>query len=142
MPPAVKLAAVFSVPPTLDPDIIAQEIVRFPSVWIDAYRRKRPNRAVRTKGGAQQHLGHEAFGSHLMPVPPIPEQQEIVCRVESLFALANQIEARFAQARAQVEKLTPSLLARAFRGELVPQDPNDEPASAFLKRIRLARMTA
>jgi len=50
MPPAVKLAAVFSVRPTLDPDIIAQEIVRFPSVWIDAYRRKRPNRAVRTKG--------------------------------------------------------------------------------------------
>jgi hypothetical protein len=48
MPPAVKLAAVFSVRPTLDPDVIAAEIVGFPSVWIDAYRRKRSNRAVRT----------------------------------------------------------------------------------------------
>ena len=41
-----------------------------------------------------------------------PEQQEIVRRVDALFALADQIEARFTQARARVDKLTPSLLAR------------------------------
>jgi type I restriction enzyme S subunit len=35
-----------------------------------------------------------------------------------------------------VEKLTQSILAKAFRGELVPQDPNDEPASVLLERIR------
>jgi type I restriction enzyme, S subunit len=69
-------------------------------------------------------------------LPQLAEQQEIVRRVESLFALADQIEARYAKAKAYVEKLTPSLLARAFRGELVPQDPNDEPASALLERIR------
>ena len=61
---------------------------------------------------------------------------ELVRQMAGLFALAGQIEARFTQARAQVDKLTPSLLARAFRGELVPQDPNDEPASALLARIR------
>ena len=38
--------------------------------------------------------------------------------------------------RAQVDKLTPSLLARAFRGQLVPQDPTDEPAEKLLERIR------
>jgi type I restriction enzyme S subunit len=38
--------------------------------------------------------------------------------------------------RGQVEKLTPSLLARAFAGQLVPQDPSDEPAAALLARIR------
>jgi hypothetical protein len=48
MPPAVKLAAAERAQSAPAPDIIAQEIVRFPSVWIDAYRTKRSNRAVRT----------------------------------------------------------------------------------------------
>ena len=69
-------------------------------------------------------------------LPPLTEQQEIVRRVEALFALADQIEARYAKAKAHVEKLTQSILAKAFRGELVPQDPNDEPASVLLERIR------
>ena len=73
-----------------------------------------------------------------MPVslPPLAEQQEIVRRVEALFALADQLEARYAKAKAHVEKLTQSILAKAFRGELVPQDPNDEPASRLFDRLR------
>ena len=67
------------------------------------------------------------------------KQQEIVRRVEGMFALADQLEARLAKARGQVEKLTPSLLARAFAGQLVPQDPDDKPASALLERIRRER---
>lgn len=69
-------------------------------------------------------------------VPPLPEQTEIVRRVEALFALADQIEARLTDARGQVERLTPATLAKAFRGELVPQDPKDEPASVMLERLR------
>jgi len=61
---------------------------------------------------------------------------EIVRRVEGLFALADQLELRLAKARGQVEKLTPSLLARAFAGQLVPQDPTDEPAEKLLKRLQ------
>ena len=61
--------------------------------------------------------------------------KEIVRRVEGLFALADQLELRLAKARGQVEKLTPSLLARAFAGQLVPQDPTDEPAEKLLERI-------
>jgi type I restriction enzyme S subunit len=67
---------------------------------------------------------------------PLAEQQEILRRVEALFVLADQIEARYAKAKAHVEKLTQSILAKAFRGELVPQDPKDEPAEALLRRIR------
>ena len=51
------------------------------------------------------------------------KEQEIVRRVEGLFALADQLEMRLAKARGQVDKLTPSLLARAFTGKLVPQAP-------------------
>jgi type I restriction enzyme S subunit len=70
-----------------------------------------------------------------LPVPPLPEQAEIVRRVEALFALADRIEARLTAARAQVERLTPATLSKAFRGDLVPQDPNDEPASKLLERL-------
>lgn len=75
-------------------------------------------------------------------VPPSDEQHEIVRRVEALFVHADRLEARYQAARAQVEHLTPSLLAKAFRGELVPQDPNDEPASELLEQIRAARASA
>ncbi len=74
-------------------------------------------------------------------LPPLAEQQEIVRRVEALFALADQIEARFQNAQAQVAKLTPSLLARAYRGQLVPQDPNDESAEKLLERIHAESKT-
>ncbi|MBA4392184.1 MAG: restriction endonuclease subunit S [Desulfobacca sp.] len=60
----------------------------------------------------------------------------MIRRVEELFALADRIETRYQKAKAHVDKLTQSILAKAFRGELVPQDPNDEPASELLKRIK------
>lgn len=72
-------------------------------------------------------------------LPPLLEQQEIVRRVEALFAVADRIEARYKKAKTQVDRLTQSILAKAFRGELVPQDPNDEPASVLLERIRTER---
>jgi type I restriction enzyme, S subunit len=72
-------------------------------------------------------------------VPPAPEQQEIVRRVEGLFAYADSIEALYQNACDQIERLIPALLDKAFRGELVEQDPTDEPASILLERIRTER---
>lgn len=72
-------------------------------------------------------------------VPPPAEQTEIVRRVEQLFAFADQLEAKVNEARTRIDRLTQSILAKAFRGELVPQDPNDEPASALLERIKAQR---
>jgi len=77
-----------------------------------------------------------------VPVPPLPEQTEIVRRVELLFAFADRLEARLASARKQVGQLTPALLAKAFRGELVAQDPADEPAAELLKRLAAQRAAA
>lgn len=87
---------------------------------------------------AQPNVNATAIAAFALELPPIDEQHEIVRRVEQLFTLSDQLEARFAKAQAHVDKLTQSLLAKAFRGELVPQDPNDEPASALLARIRSA----
>ena len=88
------------------------------------------------------HLGAGRFSEVEFPLPPLAEQHEIVRRVESLFTFADRLEARLATARKQVEQLTPALLAKAFRGELVPQDPADEPAAELLKRLAATRAAA
>src|SRR2546430_17223704 len=87
-------------------------------------------------GEGRPHLSFDNLRATLVCLAPLSEQQEIVRRVEASFALADQIEARYAKAKAHVGKLTQSILAKAFRGELVAQDPNDEPASVLLERIR------
>ena len=87
----------------------------------------------------QGNVGADGIRKAPIELPTLAEQQEIVRRVESLFALADNIEQRYKKAQAFIDKLTPSLLAKAFRGELVPQDPNDEPASVLLERIKAER---
>ncbi len=72
----------------------------------------------------------------MVPHPPLSEQKEIVRQVDKLFALADKVESHYNKAKAEVDKLSQSVLAKAFRGELVPQDPNDEPAEKLLERIQ------
>ncbi|MDP2136836.1 MAG: restriction endonuclease subunit S [Candidatus Didemnitutus sp.] len=93
-------------------------------------------------GQGKPGLNLENIRDVVVVLPPLSEQQEIVRRVEALFALADKIEARYAKAQAQVDRLTPSLLARAFAGKLVPQDPADEPAAVLLERLRAGKGTA
>jgi type I restriction enzyme S subunit len=92
-------------------------------------------------GEGRPHLSFDQLRMTAIAVPPLAEQQEIVRRVEELCALADQIEARYAKAKQYVDSLKQSILAKAFRGELVPQDPNDEPATVLIERIREARGT-
>jgi type I restriction enzyme S subunit len=71
---------------------------------------------------------------------PLIEQQEIVRRIEIALAWVDRIASEFISARKLIDHLDQAiLLAKAFRGELVPQDPNDEPASVLLERIRAER---
>lgn len=62
-----------------------------------------------------------------IPVPPINEQKEIVKRVQTLFTAADKIETRYKKAKAQVDRLSQSVLAKAFRGELVTQETSNVP---------------
>ncbi|MGE6660928.1 restriction endonuclease subunit S [Pseudomonas sp. NPDC077408] len=96
-----------------------------------------------TKGSAGQvNISLSQCRGFLFPVPCVEEQTEIVRRVEQLFAFADQLESRVKAAQARIDHLTQSILAKAFRGELVPQDPNDEPASVLLERIKAQRAAA
>jgi len=56
------------------------------------------------------------------------------------FARADRLEAEAARARALIDRLEAAILTKAFKGELVPHDPNDEPASVLLERIKVARV--
>lgn len=93
-------------------------------------------------GTTIKHLTGQSLAKYSFDVPPLAEQQEIVRRVESLFKLTDQLEARYQKAKSYVDKLTQSILAKAFRGELVAQDPNDEPASMLLERIKQEKEAA
>ncbi len=77
-----------------------------------------------------------------IPIPPLEEQTEIIRRIEASFARIDRMVAKAARAATLLERLEEQLLAKAFRGELVSQDPSDEPASALLARIREARTNA
>lgn len=91
-------------------------------------------------GSAQPKLNQKNMNEIPVFVPPPEEQTEIVRRIEQLFAFVDQLEAKVASAKNRVDHLTQSILAKAFRGELVPQDPNDEPASKLLERITTAKL--
>jgi len=87
----------------------------------------------------QSSINQQDVKAVSIPLPSFEEQKEIISRIEALFKVARQSEARYQKVKAHVEKLTQSILAKAFRGELVPQDPSDPPASELLKQIKVER---
>jgi len=78
----------------------------------------------------------------LIPLPPLPEQHRIVEEIERHFSVADEIEKTVEQGLKQAERLRQSILKTAFEGNLVPQDPNDEPAEQLLERIKASRAGA
>lgn len=72
-------------------------------------------------------------------IPPFEEQKEIVTRVESFFLIADHLSQKLSTTMLRIDRLNDAILTKAFRGELVPQYPNDEPAEMLLKRIRTER---
>lgn len=74
-----------------------------------------------------------------VPLPPVEEARRITKLITDAFARADRLEAEAKKALALIDRLEAAILAKAFRGELVPQDPNDEPASVLLERIRARR---
>ncbi|NQY65225.1 MAG: restriction endonuclease subunit S [Alteromonadaceae bacterium] len=96
----------------------------------------------RMTGRAVPHLFQRDVKEFVLSVPPIEEQTEIVRLVEQYFALADTLEKNLSNAKQRVDNLTQSILAKAFKGQLVPQDPSDEPADKLLERFKAARAEA
>lgn len=72
-------------------------------------------------------------------LPPLEEQKEIVRRVEKMFEKIDMMEQEYQKAAKLCDRLEQATLAKAFRGDLVPQDPHDEPASVLLEQVKSQR---
>jgi type I restriction enzyme S subunit len=91
---------------------------------------------VKTDGVSQSNINAKKLQAYEFDLPKIDEQLEIVRRVGELFSHAGLFERQYQIAKKKCNRLTQSILAKAFRGQLVEQDENDEPAVKLLSRIQ------
>ena len=90
-------------------------------------------------GNNQPALNKSRVQEILFPLPPLAEQRRIVAEAERRLSVIQQAEATVEASLVRAGRLRQSILKQAFSGKLVPQDPNDEPASALLERITSER---
>jgi type I restriction enzyme S subunit len=115
--------------------------------WLDYYFRSPMGRTQIENGSSgnqesMRNIGQKALMAIILNNPPLDEKKEIIRRVESLFTMADTVEKQYKDAKGRTNRLTQSILAKAFRGELVPQDTNDEPAVKLLEKIKNDKKTA
>jgi type I restriction enzyme S subunit len=89
-------------------------------------------------GSAQQRINLSDVARFVVPIPSAPEMPAILGQIAKRLTSQVVVETATNECVQQLAVLEQSVLARAFRGELVPQDPNDEPAEALLARLRAA----
>jgi type I restriction enzyme S subunit len=115
--------------------------------WINSPWGRWWARTVRTDGVSQSNINATTLQTMPLPLPTFQEQQEIVRRIDALFKLADTVEDRVCAATIRADKLSQSILAKAFKGELVPTEAElarregreYEPASVLLERIKAER---
>jgi type I restriction enzyme S subunit len=90
-------------------------------------------------GSLIQHMFTSQVDEFVFPLPPYDEQLALIASVTRNLQLKNSVESLVLDSHRELETLDQAILAKAFRGELVPQDPSDEPASVLLERIRAQR---
>ena len=87
-------------------------------------------------GSTVKNLKSDTVKSVLFPIPPMREQKRIAEKIDSLISFVIKIESDKTDLQTTIQLTKSKILDLAIRGKLVPQDPNDEPASVLLERIR------
>ena len=98
-------------------------------------------RQARSTSGVH-NINSEEIKSLKLKLPTVTEQQDIIDKVREIFSRIDALEAWCRTELARSTTLRQSILKAAFSGQLVPQDPSDEPASALLSRIKEPRTTS
>ena len=91
---------------------------------------------VKTDGVNQSNINAQKLGAFLIPVPSISEQCRIVCKFNNLLSFIETIESDKTDLQTTIQLTKSKILDLAIRGKLVPQNPDDEPASVLLDRVR------
>ena len=91
---------------------------------------------VATGSTNQKELPKKVLTEFFIPIPPLSEQQRIVAKIEAIFAQIDLLEQNKADLQTAVKQAKSKILDLAIRGKLVPQDPDDEPASVMLEKLR------
>ena len=97
---------------------------------------QKQNIQEKAEGGAQPNISKEKLISILFPLPPLSEQRRIVEKMEELLALVDDLETNKTDLQSYIKQAKSKVLEMAIRGELVPQNLEDEPASVLLERIK------
>ena len=116
--------------PDIAPDFVSHHGNTFGRRWFESVGKQTTNLAS---------INLSILRSFPVPVPPADEQREIVALVQEQLAVVQEQEIAVDRGQRLAAAQRQNILRAAFAGQLVPQDPADEPASALLARIRAER---
>jgi len=128
----------------LSDKILRLEIAEETKPWLLWFLRSPDGRSA-IEGSAtgnqlsMRNLSQSALRNIQVPWTNADERREIVSRIETAFSWIDRLASETTSTQRLIDHLDQAILAKAFRGELVPQDPNDEPASVLLERIKAER---
>jgi type I restriction enzyme S subunit len=120
----------------VDEELCQGEYLR--AIWDAPAVRDQIETTAHTTAGIYK-INQKHIGEFIIPLPPPAEQHRIVAEVERRLSVVRELEKQVELALRRAERLRQAVLKRAFEGKLVPQDPEDEPASVLLERIRAER---
>jgi len=128
------------------PDLLirARMVDKVSARYIEAVLQSEPTRSYFKRSaqgisGTMPKISQSTVRNLSVPLPPLAEQRRIVAEVERRQSVVGALEASVEAALARAGRLRQAVLKQAFEGRLVPQDPDDEPASVLLERIRAQR---
>ncbi|MEO3865900.1 restriction endonuclease subunit S [Rheinheimera fenheensis] len=111
------------------------------SIWLRSERLQELIQ-LEIKSGAQGKLALKRINTLPVPLPPVNEQNEITRVVGELLSYSDSVEKSFEKIKLRIDRLTQSILTKAFRGELVEQNAADEPADKLMERIKQQQLDA
>ena len=113
---------------------------QYVNLFLNSHVARQYGNSVKTDGVNQSNINARKLSNYPFPYCSKEEQQEMVRILEKALSLVDETEAEINRELQKASALRQSILKNAFSGQLVAQDPNDEPASALLERIKAQKV--